>query len=548
MLARRPLALAVGAPLLPRAAPFTRKLSDKINKEELMVEPGQKLSSEPGRLEGDFVGAGVPVGTPRENWKMYGYSTRCASVVKVSDYAVRRVKALSLPIVLGSTFELDNAKHGARLHEKHEAPYADGDGYVYSRWGSPTNEGAARQLAALEGIGPNDEGGCMLFSSGMAAITGSLMSVLKAGDHGIFPFTVYGGTHEFLVEFAKHWGIEVHAQTSSGRLHRNPMPHRATARVSCSAPGRPCLPTNRPLLWLLPCAVQYTLVDATKPEEYAKAIQPNTKVLYTESPANPTCRLTDLEAIGKIALDHGAKHGTKPWVMCDSTFATPFHQRCLETAGIDVAIHSATKYIGGHSDILAGAVTSNSNFFMHEIAKVQKLMGAPLAPLESFLLARGLRTLHVRMERHGENAMHIAKALEAHPLIDVCYYPGLPSHPDYELAKKIFTSGGEGCMRRREQSFGGMLAFIVKGEPDVALRRARRLCERLEVITLAVSLGGTESLIEHPASMTHAMIPREDRLAGGLNDGLVRLSVGLEDLDDLMDDVMQAVGGCDDGL
>lgn len=500
IVARRP-ALAVGAPALRSTALFCRPLSDKIKKEELLVEPGQKLSNEPGRLEGDFVGAGVPVGTPRENWSMYGYSTRCASVVKVSDYAVRRVKALSLPIVLGSTFELDNAKHGARLHEKHEAPYADGDGYVYSRWGSPTNEGAARQVAALEGIGPTDPGGCMLFSSGMAAITGSLMAILKAGDHGIFPYTVYGGTNEFLVQFAQHWGIE------------------------------------------------YTLVDATDPENYAKAIKPNTKLLYTESPANPTCRLTDLAAVGKVAMDHAAKHGTKkPWVMCDSTFATPFHQRCLETEGVDVAIHSATKYIGGHSDILAGAVTSSSNEFMHEIAKVQKLMGAPLAPLESFLLARGLRTLHVRMERHGENALRVAEALEAHPLIKTVYYPGLKSHPDHELAKKVFTSGGAGCMSRRPQSFGGMLAFIVEGEPETALRRARRLCERLEVITLAVSLGGTESLIEHPASMTHAMIPREDRMAGGLDDGLVRISVGLEDIDDLLADIKQAADGCDDGL
>ena len=210
----------------------SRLLSGKARriKEELQVEPGQQLSDEPGRLAGDYVGAGVPVGTPRPNWKQYGYSTRCASVVKVSDFAVRRVKALSLPIVLGSTFELDNAKHGARLHEKHEAPYADGDGYVYSRWGSPTNEGAARQLAALKGIGPNDPGGSLLFSSGMAAITGALMAVMQKGDHGVFPYTVYGGTHEFLVEFAQHWGVE------------------------------------------------YTLVDSTKPEEYAKAIKPNTKV------------------------------------------------------------------------------------------------------------------------------------------------------------------------------------------------------------------------------------------------------------------------------
>ena len=337
----------------------------------------------------------------------------------------------------------------------------------------------------------------MLFSSGMAAITGALMAVLKAGDHAVFPYTVYGGTHEFLVEFATKWGVEI------------------------------------------------SFVDATRPEEYAKALRKETRVIYTESPANPTCRLTDLNAVGAIADAWEAKGHTRPYVMCDSTFATPFHQRCLETPGVDVAIHSATKYIGGHSDILAGAVTSRSDEFMHGLAKVQKLVGAPLAPLESFLLARGLRTLHVRMERHGENAMRVAQMLDAHPLIAKTFYPGLPSHPDHELAKEVFTSGGPGCRSRRPQSFGGMLAFVVAGDPELALHRAARMCERLRVVTLAVSLGGTESLIEHPASMTHAMIPRENRLAGGLPDGLVRLSVGLEDIDDLLSDLKQAIDGCD---
>jgi methionine-gamma-lyase len=445
------------------------------------------------------IGSGVPVGTPREDWREFGYETRCASVVQVSDFAIRRVKPVSLPIVLGSTFELEDCAHGARLHEKKEQPYADSDGYVYGRWGSPTNEGAARQLAALEGIGPEDDGGCMLFSSGMAAISGSLMASLKSGDHAIFPYTVYGGTNEFLREFLQHLGVT------------------------------------------------WTLVDSTNPQNYADALQPNTRVVYTESPANPTCRLTDLDAVGQIAIDWAAKTGNKkPWVMCDSTFATPFHQRCLETPGVDVAIHSATKYIGGHSDILAGAVTSSSAEFMHECAKVVKLLGAPLAPLESFLLARGLRTLHVRMERHGENALQAAQLLDDHPLIESTFYPGLPSHPDYELAKKVFTSGGPNS-NARQQTFGGMLAFIVKGDPDTALRRAQRMCERLELMTLAVSLGGTESLIEHPASMTHAMIPRSDRLAGGLQDGLVRVSIGLESTQDILRDLKQALDGCDDG-
>lgn len=486
----------MGASLM-RGAPARVARTPILNR-ALSAYKGKKLTPEEQGVAP--VGSGVPVGTPRENWNAYGYATRCASVVKVSDFALRRVKAVSLPIVLGSTFELDDADHGARLHEKREAPYADGDGYVYGRWGSPTNEGAARQLAALEGVGPDSPGGCMLFTSGMSAITAALMASLKAGDHAVVPYTVYGGTHEFLVQFASDWGIE------------------------------------------------YSFVDATDPEEYRKALRPSTKVVYTESPANPTCRLTDLEAVAKVADDHAAAGHARPLVMCDSTFATPFHQRCLEIPGVDVAIHSATKYIGGHSDIVAGSVTARDADFMHEVAKVQKLIGAALAPLESFLLARGLRTLHVRMERHGENAMQVAKMLDVHPMIKTTFYPGLPSHPDHELAKKIFTSGGHGCLSRRSQSFGGMLAFIVAGDDETALRRGKRLCERLELITLAVSLGGTESLIEHPASMTHAMIPRTERLAGGLFDGLVRLSVGLEDLDDILADLKQAIDGCDDGL
>jgi methionine-gamma-lyase len=244
---------------------------------------------------------GLSIGVPRPGWKRYGYETRCASVVKVSDYAVKRVKQLSLPIVMSSTFELDNSEHGARLHEKQEQPYADGDGYVYARWGSPTNEGAARQLAALEGIGPDCEGGTMLFSSGMAAITGALSAVIEAGDHVVLPYTVYGGTHEFMERFAVKWGVE------------------------------------------------YTLVDATDVGAYARALRPNTRVVHTESPANPTCRLTDLAAVAAAVDAHAAAHRDRdrPWVTCDSTFATPYHQRCLEIAGVNVAIHSATKFVGG---------------------------------------------------------------------------------------------------------------------------------------------------------------------------------------------------------
>ena len=188
--------------------------------------------------------------------------------------------------------------------------------------------------------------------------------------------------------------------------------------------------------------------------------------------------------------------------------------------------------------------------FLHEVSKVQKLITAPLNPMDSFLLARGVRTLDVRMQRHGENALRVARMLEDHPMVKQVFYPGLPSHPDYELAKRTFRSGRDDDTDgdAMSQTFGGMIAFIVDGDDDTALRRAKNVCEGLSVINLAVSLGGVESLVEHPASMTHAMIPREDRLAGGLPDGLVRISVGLERASDLVQDLKGSLDRCDDDV
>lgn len=304
---------------------------------------------------------------------------------------------------------------------------------------------------------------------------------------------MYGGTHEFLKEFALHWGIEVDFIDGAGRAG---------------------------------------------PDGYKAAFRENTKVVYCETPANPTMRITDLKGVGRAVDEHYGtrlENPNRPWVMVDGTFATPYHNRALDHAGVDVSIQSCTKYLGGHSDILAGAVSSNSSEFCHGVAKVQKLVTAPLNPMESYLLMRGIRTLDVRMQRHGENALRVARMLEAHPLVESTFYPGLESHPDRD--------GGEGCLvadafrsgrdtpedaETMPQTYGGMIAFIVKGEGDVALERAKKVCEGLKVVNLAVSLGSVESLVEHPASMTHAMVPREDRIAGGLHDGLVRISVGIE--------------------
>eukprot|EP00546_Thalassionema_frauenfeldii_P006926 CAMPEP_0178921392 /NCGR_PEP_ID=MMETSP0786-20121207/15538_1 /TAXON_ID=186022 /ORGANISM="Thalassionema frauenfeldii, Strain CCMP 1798" /LENGTH=477 /DNA_ID=CAMNT_0020595571 /DNA_START=225 /DNA_END=1658 /DNA_ORIENTATION=- len=444
---------------------------------------------------------------PRSHAKPKSFATKCASLYHPNMGAER---GLAPPVYFGSTFTLDDAAHGARLHEKREQPYTDEDGFVYSRWGAPTNEAAALQIAALEGVDVN-EGQCLLFNSGMSAITSALMAVLKAGDHAIFPFTVYGGTHEFVTEFATQWGIEV------------------------------------------------TFVDASGPEgpaNYRAAFKDNTKLVYTETPANPTMRLTDLEGVAKAVTEHygiaedivgTSPHERKsPWVMCDGTFATPYHQRILDIPGMDVSIHSATKYLGGHSDILAGSVTSRSEPFLHGCAKVQKLITVPLNPMDSFLLARGVRTLDVRMQRHGENALKVAKMLEKHPMVAAVYYPGLDSHPDRYLADSIFRSGRDDDDDDVIQTYGGMISFVTVGEGEEALRRARNVCEQLRVINLAVSLGGVESLCEHPASMTHTMIPREQRLAGGLHDGLIRISVGLEKAEDLVEDLKTALDLCDE--
>lgn len=447
---------------------------------------------------------------PPAHAKPKSFATKCASLYHPNVGAER---GLAPPVYFGSTFLLDDAAHGARLHEKREAPYTDDDGFVYSRWGSPTNEAAALQIAALEGVDEPEKGlgRCLLFNSGMSAITSALQAVLRAGDHVVAPYTVYGGTYEFLTEFADQWGIEV------------------------------------------------TFVDGAGPdgpENYKKAFKENTKVVYTETPANPTMRLTDLEGVGRVVDEFFGKADDKPgtsphdrkrpYVMVDGTFATPYHQRVLDIPGIDVSIHSATKYLGGHSDILAGSVTSRCEPFLHGCSKVQKIITVPLNPMDSFLLARGLKTLDVRMQRHGENAIKVARMLDEHPMVAQTFYPGLDSHPDRAMADGIFRSGRDSDDEEYQQTYGGMISFITIGEGDEALRRARNVCERLRVINLAVSLGGVESLCEHPASMTHTMISREQRMAGGLHDGLIRVSIGLEKASDLVEDLKNALDLCDD--
>jgi methionine-gamma-lyase len=369
---------------------------------------------------------------------------------------------------------MDSTKHGARLSGKpHEnAHRADEDGFLYTRWGNPTNQAVGKVISRIERAKAT-----FVFASGMAAISATLLTQLGAGTHIVCQAVVYGGTLEFLSNYAAKYGIEV------------------------------------------------TYVPCTDLEGFRKAIRPNTALIYVETPANPNMRLTDLRVIGQIAME-ARKAGSKLMVAVDSTFASPVIQQPLTIPGIDISIHSATKYLGGHSDLLAGVMSTNSDDFIHRMGLSYKMFGGGLPAFDSYLLLRGMKTLDVRMERHSKNALALATYLEKHPKIAAVYYPGLSSHPDHELAKRQMKNG-----------FGGMISFEVKGGEA----GGRVFVERLKLIKHAVSLGGVESLICHSASTTHAMVNPATRRAGGVTDGLVRFSVGLEHVDDLQEDLEQAL-------
>lgn len=340
-------------------------------------------------------------------------------------------------------------------------------GYEYSRTQNPTRMAYERCVADLE----SGEAG-FAFASGMAA-TATILELLNAGDHVVAMNDLYGGTFRLF--------DKVRQRTAN---------------------------------------LQFSFVDLCDPTNLEKAIRPNTKLIWVETPTNPMLRLVDLEQIAKIAKKHNII------AVADNTFATPCIQRPLEL-GFDMVMHSATKYLNGHSDMVGGiAVVGKNAELVEKMAFLQNSIGAIAGPFDSFLALRGLKTLPLRMERHCRNALQLAEWLEKHPKIERVIYPGLKSHPQHELAK------------RQMNGFGGMITATLKGN----LSDARRFLERCEVFTLAESLGGVESLIEHPAIMTHASIPKETREHLGITDGLVRLSVGIEALDDLIADLDRALG------
>jgi cystathionine gamma-lyase len=339
-------------------------------------------------------------------------------------------------------------------------------GYEYSRTQNPTRMALERCVADLEG----GKAG-FAFASGMAA-TATILDLLNHGDHVIASDDLYGGTF------------------------------RLFDKVRARSAG-----------------LNFTFLDMTKPETIANAIRPNTKMIWVESPTNPLLKLADLEQIATIARKH------RLLAVADNTFATPWIQLPLHH-GFNIVMHSTTKYLNGHSDIIGGvAVVGDDPALIEQMGFLQNSIGAIAGPFDSFLALRGLKTLAVRMERHCSNALTIAEWLSKHPLIERVIYPGLPSHPQYALAKKQMCG------------FGGIVTVVLKGN----LSDATRFLERCQLFLLAESLGGVESLIEHPAIMTHASIPHATREALGISDTLVRLSVGIEHVDDLIHDLQQAL-------
>ena len=337
--------------------------------------------------------------------------------------------------------------------------------YDYARTINPTRRALERNLTALEG-GVD----ARAFASGMAAIS-AVMHLLKSGDHVVVSQNVYGGTYRLFEGVLRQYGLD------------------------------------------------FSWVDTSDPATIEAAFRPTTRMLYVETPTNPTLQLTDLRKASKIA---GSRRAL---TVVDNTFMSPALQRPIEL-GADIVVHSTTKYLNGHSDSVGGAAVLASKKLADRMAYLQNSVGAILAPLDAFLVLRGIKTLHLRMERHDRSARTIARWLDAHPKVGQVHYPGLASHPQHRLA------------RRQMSGFGGMISFDVG-----TLVRAKKVLDRVRLCALAESLGGVETLISHPASMTHGSVPKAERERIGVTDGLVRISVGIEAVDDLQADLERALRG-----
>jgi len=338
-------------------------------------------------------------------------------------------------------------------------------GYEYSRTLNPTRHALEKNLAAIEN---GKYGAC--FGSGLAAID-CVIKMLNPGDEVISTNDLYGGSYRIFKTIFEKYGIKFH------------------------------------------------FVNMENPANVKALINENTKIIWVETPTNPMMNIIDIEAMAHLSKSCGA-------MLCvDNTFATPFLQSPLDL-GADIVMHSVTKYLGGHSDVVMGALVTSDDAIAQEMYRIQNSSGAVTAPMDSFLVLRGIKTLHLRMERHCENGEKIAHFLLAHPKVDKVYWPGFPSHPNHDVAKK------------QMRGFGGMISFTLKGNQ---LEDALAIVKNMHLFALAESLGGVESLVGHPATMTHASIPKEVRELSGVVDSLIRLSVGVEDVEDLIEDLAQAL-------
>lgn len=366
--------------------------------------------------------------------------------------------ALTMPIYQTSTFEFDCCEQGGRRFAGEEK------GYIYTRLGNPSISAVENKVALLEG-----GEACAAASSGMGAVSACLWSIAGAGKHILADETLYGCTFALLNHGMTRYGVEV------------------------------------------------TFVDTSDLEQVKANLKENTVCVYLETPANPNLKISDIQAVAELA------HAYNPaiQVVCDNTFASPYLQRPLEL-GADVVIHSATKYLNGHGDVIAGFVVG-TEAFINEVKMfgLKDMTGATLGPFEAFLIMRGLKTMEIRMERHCANAKKVAEYLVKQEKVERVYYPGLETHPGYEIAKK------------RMQDFGAMISFEVKGGKEGGMK----FVNSLSMIPIAVSLGDAETLVQHPASMTHSVYTEEELKAAGISAGLIRLSVGLENAEDIIADL-----------
>lgn len=390
--------------------------------------------------------------------KNIGFNSKCVHA-GIGEYEHGPVVP---PIYQTSTFKFESTSHGASLFAGKEK------GYIYSRMLNPTIEAMEDALAELEG--GHKALGC---GSGMAAINTAFTALLESGDHVVCSKAVYGPTTTLLATVMTKFGIET------------------------------------------------TFVDASDLDQIKEAMRPNTKVVYIETPGNPTLEIADLEEAAKIAHDNDAK------LVVDNTFMSPALQKPFEL-GADVVVHSMTKFLNGHADVVAGVIIVKDEDTYKHFRKILNQLGGVIDPFNAFLVHRGLKTLGMRMERHTENSQKIAEFLEAHPKVKWVKYPGLKSHPQHEIAEK------------QHKGHGGMIAIELEG----GFKAGETMMNSVEFCQLAVSLGGVESLVQHPASMTHASMGKESRESAGITDGLVRVSVGTENVEDIIADLEQALEKC----